>query len=1518
MYKKFSKRLVALFLAVLMIVMAVPVVAEDGATETTGSVTNYEDFMSKLKQLEIYADEYAKAVAGRDPGELVLNFIRTGVERYQDDNWTTLAGQEIVGFTNYVKDQDARAAANEVDTTNNVDYGTYVDGVMDLRNIVTDEFKLPNGNFVDFGHMFGCMNISYVAKGSADLSGWAGDICDLLQYSRANLDAINENTDGTIESMTAYIQKNCFGVDASGAFGWDDFWGDMDAYYLISEYEKAKKAGDPVKFSTIMEAYFTGDLNDTNRTVYFMNNRFAVADSPEAVRKAIYESYSSDVGISILESKRGLTSYSALREACCYAVADYIYSQAKGQLIEGAPGDDAASNGYYSVFSTESSILAPGITQDIKYAQTVDGKQIVYYVATVDVKRDDVDLLVNYNNNAAPTGSNIGLQTVRDQVAALVKNNKDKENFYPIVATNGAGYNITNGTPAGLVVMQGVEYYPVGAPGFFAILEDGTAVIGDKAKYEELKKEGTIKEAIQAFGSVLVKDGKVCVTKSANYTANRASRTAIGITAEGKVVMMVLDGRQLPRSAGGAMEEIATIMLEAGCVEAVNLDGGGSTTYLSKPAGKDDIELVNVPSDGYERRVATSLVAVSTAAPSTAFDKAILSSDYEYITAGTSMQFRVTGVSNTGNAAEIPEGAYWRVSDETLATIDETGLFTARATGDVSVQFVVNDEVRGEKVIHVVVPDDIKFVEDRITAIYGDAKKMDVTVWYQGKPVAFTPLRDAFVFFDYEFDQYGQPILYFTSDAGVINGLEFVGTDAKKVRTVPVYAALMIGKNIIATAATISLYYENEATFDFANATMGNRSFAWIRNIENAKTLDNQLYRVSDPDSPIVIDYTFGLDMTAIDFPAQLEPMKSMLPTYTENATAWDYLLQLAERVCTQTKVTIRAEFSKDLEVDISGLNVVTEYFTPTSIVLDENNVLTIVCNWVNQSQPIDPATANSLCILTGIKATVKDTAAYYDNKLAITNNGTVSYDIYLAASSLYSFANDPSNQAKYGLIPYIHEEDCRSDFATDDPNAEEDDATATNNDKGAKFSGQYVDFADSYLISTEVLNGWHEEGKDYYYYVNNEPVTGIQLVTDRHDASQDRFYEFDETGKLVNEQGYNGLVEIGENLYYAVLGVAQTGWQQIDGNNYYFHPDTGKAADGEFAIYESANSWQTKWYTYTFENHILVKGAWEYDTDNGQSGWRYRWAGDWKKACWFEVDGETYHVTKNYPYYVTTGYTYVKNYPSEKVEDQLICLFDERGALMKDYVGPVDVEGKQMFIMNGVLYSQGIYPRYNGSTWHKGLAQGTDGYYYFVNNDGSVFLGEQGGSDKWVGVAEDGSDWTNGYTAAGTYTFDEHGRLTDDLLAKSDTTITDATKPAEGTSQILSTEVKGRVLSVTAEITCKVMYKGADGKYHAIEAKVDPYAAAPTDGDTAAEYSFTVPAEATEVKIVVAGDFSGDGQITAEDVTDLQKGALGKEGAALTEEQLLVCDANGDGEITAADMLLIKAAQLGKKQLDW
>lgn len=114
----------------------------------------------------------------------------------------------------------------------------------------------------------------------------------------------------------------------------------------------------------------------------------------------------------------------------------------------------------------------------------------------------------------------------------------------------------------------------------------------------------TVREAIGG-GPRLVKDGVASVPRDyerfdASY-AKRHPRTAIGYTAQGEVVLLVVEGRS-ERSKGLTLDELAALMLKLGCANAMNLDGGGSTTLAL--AG----EVLNRPSDGSLRGVANALL----------------------------------------------------------------------------------------------------------------------------------------------------------------------------------------------------------------------------------------------------------------------------------------------------------------------------------------------------------------------------------------------------------------------------------------------------------------------------------------------------------------------------------------------------------------------------------------------------------------------------------------------------------------------------------------------------------------------------------------------------------------------------------------------------------------------------------------------------------------------------------------------------------------------------------------------
>lgn len=99
---------------------------------------------------------------------------------------------------------------------------------------------------------------------------------------------------------------------------------------------------------------------------------------------------------------------------------------------------------------------------------------------------------------------------------------------------------------------------------------------------------------IVGAGPVLIKSGKIRDTsKEEGFGGShlkRHPRTAIGYRDENTLIMVVIDGRQKP-SAGVTITELAQIMFDLGCYEAVNLDGGGSSAMIAAD------EVVNIPVD---------------------------------------------------------------------------------------------------------------------------------------------------------------------------------------------------------------------------------------------------------------------------------------------------------------------------------------------------------------------------------------------------------------------------------------------------------------------------------------------------------------------------------------------------------------------------------------------------------------------------------------------------------------------------------------------------------------------------------------------------------------------------------------------------------------------------------------------------------------------------------------------------------------------------------------------------------
>ena len=1242
------------------------------------TISSYSEFMKYLPWLEKWAVEFAKVHPETDPVDLVIKYIRTGVERYNSGSWGIMAGYENAEFAKYV---------NEQEDLENQKYDDIADmiKVSGLKNLAN--FKLPNGDLTDIGHMFGTMDITYnndCGVNHADVGGWAGDLVDLLSTADHTDHAeVIASANGDFEALVDVIRYQLLGKNFShgDVFSSTDIYGDLDAFYVMKNLDFENYAeGD---MTALFDSYFTLSLNDVDRAAYLLEHRLNGVATRSAVRDAVYTAYTSNNVISTLEGTRDFNAsdLTILRQAVCYAFADYLCELA-GDYV------DVTENPYLTVFQSEHQQLAPGISMEIHMANSADDKQLVYYLAYASVGRDDVDIMANYNERYVTHWEMSRVLDQANSTQELYGNPESEhyiENFNIVTAINGAGFNMQTGEPGGLLVMHGDQYHAIDGNGFFGMHEDGYAVIGTTDEYNT-KYKGKITEAIAGFGTMLVKDGEIAVTPTADYYSNRASRTAVGITKTGKVVFMVLDGRQEPWSCGGSMIEIAQIMKNAGCVQAINLDGGGSTTFVARQAGEEDLAVINRPSDGVARSVSTGLVMISTAPSSTAFDHAVVESDYNFLTVDSTVQMTAKGVSATGNVVDLPEGAVWAVTDETVGTIDENGVFTAKALGSVEVRLMLGEATLGAKTLNVIVPDMLYFSREKIDGVYGAKIPLPLKARYQGKEVAFN----------------ANDIVFKLSNdtVGTMDGLSFKAVEESAITNVTIMAMLASDEQVNASISVV-LFKQGENSFDFDQATGGTRILAWDREVSNANTADNSVYYVINPEEDMVTTYTIALDMTQIPIPQRLDDLIYMLPgADMEGASAWTFLLQLAERISVLTTVTPKVQIDPNFDVDYSELKLINDYFQLNGVEFDEEtNTLTMNLSWIDQTQPIPIETANPLCMVTGLKLTPKDDAAWNSkDQLKPVNKGTVSYTIYMRASGLYSFSQKKENQDIFGLYPFIN------------PNDE--------SEKGGYFHDTYANFEDGYTLVRSLKNGWYNEESGFRYYVNGVYHTGVQLA-------DGLYYDFGANGINVGKKTYTGLHVMDGNTYYIQAGEIGKGWNIIGDDWYYFDKNTGIGLNGEHSV---------SGHVYPFENGKVLHGVW---VDDGV-GLKYYYGPGNYYAGWKVIEGKEYFFEVEY---AKTGIT-----PVRESHDtyEYWYEFTETG----EKVG---------FAADGLHWFEGeLYYVENGRADHEGLYYVDGNYYNFVTYSFYAVRSAKEGEFKtfWVYAPNDTGK------PEGMYRFDHLGRV--------------------------------------------------------------------------------------------------------------------------------------------------------------
>lgn len=408
------------------------------------------------------------------------------------------------------------------------------------------------------------------------------------------------------------------------------------------------------------------------------------------------------------------------------ALADEVAALAANGLY-----DTAVSSDYFNVISAETFSLAPGAVEHEIVLNNAEGNdRKVAHIFEVDTNNEDLEVMPGYYGIDKLNPDNLAGDSAIWTDKKLTETVKYYEDMgYNVVGAMNTALAYDSNAPYGYMVWNGVvlgtpEIHK-GAQTYLAIDWDGNCELRSMAT----PLTGNEKTAISANFGWLVKDGALTST-SVERTSSDASRSMIGIKADGTLVFCQVDGRNAPVSTGLSNYEMGEMMLALGCVNAVNCDGGGSSTFISKRAGESVNTMRSVPSDGSERPTINSVILVSTAGATGIFSDVLFDAQYDYIAPTASMAISVTGLDTKGFTMDIPADVTYQVAEEGMGTI-ANGVYTAGSTtGTATIQAVYNGTVVGEKVVNVVHPESFAFSADSTVLPYGKSAELELVTAY--------------------------------------------------------------------------------------------------------------------------------------------------------------------------------------------------------------------------------------------------------------------------------------------------------------------------------------------------------------------------------------------------------------------------------------------------------------------------------------------------------------------------------------------------------------------------------------------------------------------------------------------------------------------------------------------------------------------------------------------------------------------------------------------------------------------
>ena len=319
----------------------------------------------------------------------------------------------------------------------------------------------------------------------------------------------------------------------------------------------------------------------------------------------------------------------SLRSRLAALIFFLIFTVCAFPISAAAADVDESKLSGYRVVSEREWQLSPGVTEsEIVLQHTSGDKRQVTHVVEIDVTDPYTKVIPSYYKMAEGlAGKEYQTQIMSEQVKYAEENGYG--NVVAAMNTCLHWYDTDYykqhpeliGEPLGTLILDGVRYTNSQNTYFGAYTcivinfdekdgqprPDSIPKIQVRQTYDAIT--GWEEQLIPASFHFLVKDG--VNQHSVNDPEPFAPRTMMGVKSDGTLVLVMVEGRQAPFSTGFNAYEMAEYMISLGCVQAINCDGGGSSTFLSERPG-EELALHCSPSDGAERPVAHGVLVIST------------------------------------------------------------------------------------------------------------------------------------------------------------------------------------------------------------------------------------------------------------------------------------------------------------------------------------------------------------------------------------------------------------------------------------------------------------------------------------------------------------------------------------------------------------------------------------------------------------------------------------------------------------------------------------------------------------------------------------------------------------------------------------------------------------------------------------------------------------------------------------------------------------------------------------------